>query len=64
MTFASFFSLATSVATSRTLMPAARGGGSVTFSTSVRGERSTPSDAAAIVCSGFCFAYLRLGSVA
>ena len=45
ITFASFFSLATSVATSGTLMPAPRLGGSLTFSVLRRGVTSTPRSA-------------------
>ena len=63
MALASFFSLLTSVATSGTLMPALRDGGSETFSVFSRGVTSTPRSAGFSVSSGFFFAFMMFGSV-
>ena len=63
MALASFFSLLTRVATSGTLMPALRAGGSLTLSVFNRGVTSTPSSAGLIVSSGFFFAFMMFGSV-
>jgi len=64
ITFASFFSLATRVATSGTLMPAPRLGGSSTFKVARRGATSTPKAAGAMVSMGFFLAFMMLGRVA
>jgi len=63
ITFASFFSLATSAATSGTITPAPRLAGSTTFSVLMRGATSTPSASGFTVSSGFFFAFMMLGSV-
>ncbi len=63
ITLASFFSFATSVATSGTLMPALRLGGSLTFSVLMRELTSTPRSAGLITSSVFFFAFMMLGSV-
>ena len=63
ITFASFLSLATSVATSGTLTPAPRLGGSTTFSVLMRGVTSTPRPAGLSTSSGFFLAFMMLGSV-
>ena len=52
MTEASFLSLSTSMVTSSTTIPAARVGGSFISTTSMRGERSTPSEAASMAYVG------------
>ena len=62
-TFASFFSFATSVATSATLIPAVRFGGSLTLSVFSRAATSTPRSIGRTVSSGFFFAFMMLGSV-
>mmetsp|Transcript_21045 Transcript_21045/g.37931 ORF Transcript_21045/g.37931 Transcript_21045/m.37931 type:complete len:241 (+) Transcript_21045:96-818(+) len=64
MTEASFLSLSTRVVTSSTTMPAARTGGSFISSTSMRGERSTPSEAASMASIFFFLAFMMLGSFA
>ena len=63
ITLASFFSLATSVATSGTLMPAPRLGGSLTFSVFRRGLTSTPRSSGLTMSSCFFLAFMMLGSV-
>ena len=63
ITLASFLSLATRVATSGTLMPALRLGGSLTLSVFSRGVTSTPRSAGLTTSSGFFFAFMMLGSV-
>src|SRR5690606_5116217 len=62
-TFASFFSLSTRFATSGTMMPALRVGGSLTLSVLRRGATSTPSSSGVTVSRGFFFAFMMLGSV-
>src|SRR5690606_21753762 len=62
-TFASFLSLSTSVATSGTMMPALRAGGSETLSVFRRGATSTPRSSGVTVSSGFFLAFMMLGSV-
>src|SRR6201996_8656859 len=59
---ASFFSLDTSSATSLTLTPPLRPGGSDVFTTSRRGVTSTPPSAPAFSAIGFFFAFMILGS--
>src|SRR5690606_17954894 len=63
MTFDSFFSLATSAATSATLTPAARTGGSATLRVLSRGVTSTPRSAGVTTSSCFFFAFMMLGRV-
>ncbi len=63
ITLASFLSLSTSVATSGTLMPALRLGGSVTLMVFRRGVTSTPRSAGLWLSSRFFFAFMMLGSV-
>eukprot|EP01022_Parablepharisma_sp_SALTPOND_P004193 TRINITY_DN118_c0_g1_i10.p1 TRINITY_DN118_c0_g1~~TRINITY_DN118_c0_g1_i10.p1 ORF type:complete len:1227 (-),score=392.65 TRINITY_DN118_c0_g1_i10:741-4421(-) len=63
ITLASFFSLATSVATSGTFTPALRLAGSTTLSVFTRGLTSTPSSSGLTVSSGFFLAFMILGSV-
>ena len=63
ITLASFLSLATSVATSGTLMPALRLGGSLTFRVLMRGATSTPRSAGLTISSVFFFAFMMLGRV-
>src|SRR5262249_4106366 len=64
ITLASLRSLATSSATSATLPPPLRFGGSTTLSVAIRGWTSTPSAAGVVVSSGFFFAFMMFGSVA
>src|SRR5450759_5407416 len=64
ITFASFLSLSTSVATSGTITPPLRLPGSATLSVLRRGVTSTPSASGVSVSSGFFFAFMILGSVA
>src|SRR5690606_13928152 len=61
ITFASFFSLSTSCATSATLMPALRSAGGSTLSSLVRGATSTPRSAGVTVSSCFFLAFMMLG---
>src|SRR5687768_10374747 len=63
ITFASFLSLLTRVATSGTITPAERLAGSVTFRVFRRGLASTPKSAGVTVSSGFFLAFMMLGSV-
>src|SRR5690606_3392087 len=63
ITFASFFSFSTRVATSGTMTPAERAGGSVTFKVLRRGATSTPSSPGVTVSSGFFLAFMMFGSV-
>src|SRR5690606_19774942 len=63
ITLASFLSLFTRVATSGTLMPALRLGGSLTFSVLMRGATSTPRSSGLTVSSGFFLAFMMLGRV-
>ncbi len=63
MTLASFFSFATSVATSGTMVPAERLGGSATFRVFSRGVTSTPSSSGFTTSSCFFLAFMMLGSV-
>ena len=63
ITLASFLSLSTRVATSGTLMPALRVGGSLTLSVRSRGVTSTPRSAGLIDSRGFFLAFMMLGSV-
>jgi len=62
-TFASFLSLSTSAATSATLMPALRAGGSLTFSVFRRGAGSTPRSCGVTVSNCFFLAFMMFGSV-
>ncbi|MNI15507.1 hypothetical protein D3C73_688070 [compost metagenome] len=62
-TFASFLSLSTRAATSATLMPALRAGGSLTFSVFRRGAASTPSSSGVTVSNCFFLAFMMFGSV-
>ncbi|MCY1235039.1 hypothetical protein D9M72_476430 [compost metagenome] len=62
-TFASFLSLSTRAATSATLMPALRAGGSLTFSVFRRGAGSTPSSSGVTVSNCFFLAFMMFGSV-
>ena len=62
ITFASFFSLFTKSATSDTLIPASRAGGSSTRVMFSRGLISTPRSSADIESSGFFFAFMMFGS--
>src|SRR5690606_34208159 len=55
---ASFFSLSTSVATSGTLTPAVRFGGSVTLRTLMRAAMSTPKSSGVWTSSGFFYAFM------
>ncbi len=64
ITLASFLSLLTSSATSATLTPALRLGGSETFRVVRRGVTSTPRSAGLKVSSGFFLAFMMFGSVA
>ena len=64
ITLASFFSLFTRSATSATLMPALRFGGSLTLMVVRRGATSTPRSGGLTVSSGFFLAFMMLGSVA
>mmetsp|Transcript_69668 Transcript_69668/g.194741 ORF Transcript_69668/g.194741 Transcript_69668/m.194741 type:complete len:395 (-) Transcript_69668:72-1256(-) len=64
MTEASFLSLSTRAVTSSTTIPAARVGGSFISTTSMRGERSTPSEAASMASIFFFLAFMMLGSLA
>src|SRR5215475_6860103 len=59
---ASFFSLDTRSATSLTLTPPLRPGGSDVFSTSRCGETSTPVSETFFSAIGFFFAFMILGS--
>src|SRR5690606_10032237 len=61
ITFASFFSLSTSAATSGTLMPAPRLGGSATLSVFRRGVTSTPRSSGLKTSSCFFLAFMMLG---
>src|SRR5207302_424019 len=63
ITFASFFSLSTSVATSGTLMPAPRFAGSTTFRVFRRGLTSTPMSSGLTMSSCFFLAFMMLGKV-
>ena len=63
-TFASVLSLATSVATSGTLMPALRAGGMLSFVTMIFGVTSTPSALGVSSSSGLFFAFMMPGSEA
>src|SRR5690606_31011538 len=63
ITLASFFSFATSVATSGTFTPALRAGGSLTFSVFSRGVGSTPRSSGLTTSSVFFFAFMMFGSV-
>ena len=63
ITLASFFSFATSVATSGTFTPALRAGGSLTFSVFSRGVGSTPRSSGFTTSSVFFFAFMMFGSV-
>ncbi len=63
ITLASFFSFCTSVATSGTITPALRLGGSTTFRVDRRGLTSTPRSSGLTVSSGFFFAFMMFGSV-
>ncbi len=63
ITLASFLSLATRVATSGTLMPALRLGGSLTLRVLMRGATSTPRSAGLSSSSGFFLAFMMLGRV-
>jgi hypothetical protein len=63
ITLASFFSLSTRAATSATLMPAPRLGGSLTFSVLMRGVTSTPRSSGFTMSSVFFLAFMMLGSV-
>ena len=63
ITFASFLSFATSVATSGTFTPALRLGGSLTLRVFRRGVTSTPSSSGLKLSSGFFLAFMMLGSV-
>ncbi len=64
ITFASLLSFATSAATSGTITPALRLGGSVIFKVFSRGATSTPRSAAFTISNGFFLAFIILGSVA
>ena len=63
ITFATFLSLSTSVATSGTLMPALRLAGSMTLRVLMRGATSTPRSSGLKVSSCFFLAFMMLGSV-
>jgi hypothetical protein len=63
ITFATFFSLSTSVATSGTLMPALRLAGSMTLRVLIRGATSTPRSSGLKVSSYFFLAVMMLGRV-
>ena len=64
ITFASSWSFFTSVATSGTLMPAARAGGASTRTTFTFADTSTPSAAGAISSIGFFLAFMMFGRLA
>ncbi len=64
MTLASFFSLVNSSCTSPTLMPALRGGGADSFTTSTCSVVSTPSAAGVSSSMGLLFAFMMPGSEA
>jgi len=63
ITFASFLSLSTSAATSATLTPALRLGGSLTLSVLMRGLTSTPRSSGLKLSICFFLAFMMLGSV-
>ena len=63
ITFATFFNLSTSVATSATLMPALRLAGSDTLSVLMRGVTSTPKSSGLKMSSCFFLAFMMLGKV-
>ena len=63
ITLAIFLSLSTSSATSATLMPALRLGGSATLRVFRRGATSTPSSAGVVVAISFFLAFIMLGNV-
>ena len=63
ITLASFLSLSTNAATSATLIPAPRLGGSLTFRVFRRGVTSTPRSSGLKVSSCFFLAFMMLGSV-
>lgn len=63
ITLASFFSLSTRAATSATLTPAPRLGGSATLRVFRRGLTSTPRSSGLTVSSCFFLAFMMLGSV-
>ena len=63
ITFATFLSLSTSVATSGTLMPALRLAGSMTLRVLMRGATSTPRSSGLTVSSCFFLAFMMLGKV-
>ncbi len=62
ITFATLRSFSTSSATSATITPASRFGGSTTRSVSSRGLGSTPRSAGDIWSIGFFFAFMMFGS--
>ena len=62
ITFASFFNLSTSPATSSTMTPALRLGGSSTLRVSRRGVISTPKSSGESSSMGFFLAFMILGS--
>ena len=64
MTFASERNFVTSSATSATLPPPLRFGGSTTFSVDSRGVTSTPNASGVVDSSGFYFAFMIFGNVA
>ena len=63
ITFASFFNLSTRAATSATLTPALRLGGSLTLSVLMRGCTFTPRSSGLKVSICFFLAFMMLGSV-
>ena len=63
ITFATFFSLSTSVATSGTLIPALRLAGSATLRVLMRGATFTPRSSGLKVSSCFFLAFMMLGKV-
>ena len=63
ITFATFLSLSTSVATSGTLMPAPRLAGSSTLRVFRRGATSTPRSSGLTMSSCFFLAFMMLGKV-
>ena len=63
ITFATFFSLSTRVATSGTLIPALRLAGSATLRVLMRGATFTPRSSGLKVSSCFFLAFMMLGKV-
>ena len=63
ITLASFLSFSTSVATSGTVMPAERAGGSETLRVFRRGATSTPRSSGVTISRAFFLAFMMLGRV-